>query len=82
MRGSTRKEHTMVHSLRSGLKKIGYILNGRGIPLQTFSYFHEFIAEMDKAFHRRQEGENAPSDIITVGRNGVLMREILSDLNY
>lgn len=76
-----RKEHTMVHSLRSGLKKIGYVLNGRGVSLRTFSYLHKFIAEMDKGFHRRLEKEDAPSDIITVGRNGVLMREILSDFN-
>jgi len=72
----------MVHSLRSGLKKIGYILNGRGVALHTFSYLHEFIAEMDKGFHPRLEKEDAPSDIITVGCNGVLMREILSESNH
>lgn len=40
----------MVHSLRSGLKKIGYILNGCSVALQTFSCLHEFIAEGIKSF--------------------------------
>lgn len=53
-----RKEHTMVHSLRSGRKKIGYILNGRGVALQTFSCLHEFIAERDKIFRRRLEKDD------------------------